>query len=293
MRIKLKVCCGIIGAASLLTSPSLFASYVVIGTGTMTLTAPGYSGDAQANGDQAGPYSVYNLTSSSGVVPINGSVPSPVSSTGGQFETFCIGTQVDYSPPYVGYYQISDTVQPGGAALNPIPGTGSGAVGTPGFVTWGTAYLYSQYRAGAFTSGPLAVAGFGDGLANNNETDALQQAIWSLQGQVFAGIVGYGPDTPDATAYAYFMNLASTAATKDGITGGDGSEAYGAFGVYALNIYSGSGTGPSFNAEPQGDYAQPQLVLVPVPEPTTFLAGGLMLLPFGASALRIARKRLA
>jgi hypothetical protein len=34
-------------------------------------------------------------------------------------------------------------------------------------------------------------------------------------------------------------------------------------------------------------------VLTPVPEPTTMIAGALLLLPFGASTLRILRRRTA
>jgi hypothetical protein len=38
---------------------------------------------------------------------------------------------------------------------------------------------------------------------------------------------------------------------------------------------------------------QAQLVIVPVPEPTTVIAGVLLLLPFGASTLKILRKKRA
>jgi hypothetical protein len=175
---------------------------------------------------------------------------------GSSFETFCIGTQVDYNPGLTYSYEISDTVQ---------PATG---VGAPGFVTWGTAWLYSQYRANLLPDGA-------NGAINNGATDALQKLIWVLQEQSLSGV----NFSADPSVYADLSSAVAAAAAAAGVS--DSSDANGAFGVYALNMLSGT------------TYVQPQLCMVPVPEPTTFLAGGLMLLPFVVSALRIARKRLA
>jgi hypothetical protein len=245
MRMKLKGCCGIIVASSLLTSPSLFAE--IIGTGSLTITAPGYPPD------QAGPYAISSLTASSGLNP------------GSSFETFCLGTQINYSPGSTYSYQISDTVQPSGSPTASPPG-----VGSPGFVTWGTAWLYSQYRAGLI----------GDGSNNDGENDALQGLIWYLQGQSTTKPEGV-TYSPDSGFYTTFLNDVMSAASKAGVS--DTSDANGAFGVYALNLYTGSSSDPT--------YAQPQLCLVTTPEPTTFLAGTLMLLPFGSSAFRQLRKK--
>jgi hypothetical protein len=235
---KSKIGCGIV-AASLLAAQGVFASF--IGTGSLNIVAPGYPPD------QAGPYTVTILGVTSGLRPI---------STGGSFETFCMGPQVDYYPGSTYNYEISDTVQP------------SGVVSSPGYdyVTWGVAWLYSQYRAGAI----------GAGTQNNHLNDALQDAIWTLQGQSLAGVTFY----PDSTAYQNFMDAAANAAAVANISS-DQNNANGAFGVYALDMVSG------------GTYAQPQLCMVPVPEPDTILAGALMLLPFGAGALRLVRRRLA
>jgi hypothetical protein len=204
------------------------------------------------------------------VSPLTGFAPVTPASTPGSFQTFCIGTQVNYTPGTTYYYQISDTVQP----------SGTGGVGPPGYVTFGTAYLYSEYRAGAFNT--LIADG-----PNTQESDALQAAIWTLQGQSFgSGIVSFGsedPNGPTQSEINYFLNLASNEATLDHVTH-DTNNANGAFGVYALNLSTSS-------TFANGDWAQPQLVIVP--EPTTVVAGGLMLLPFGAALLRLARKRLA
>ena len=44
---------------------------------------------------------------------------------------------------------------------------------------------------------------------------------------------------------------------------------------------------------PWSTFAAGTLIPVPVPEPTTMIAGALLLLPFGASTLRIVRRRMA
>jgi hypothetical protein len=59
-----------------------------------------------------------------------------------------------------------------------------------------------------------------------------------------------------------------------------------------------AGTGPisvlDLNTLPNGnDFALANISLVAVPEPTTMVAGALLLLPFGASTLRILRRRTA
>jgi hypothetical protein len=250
---KFKTCCGIIGAASLLASQSLFAAYSYIGSGSLDITAPGFSAD----GDQAGPYQV-SMQVTSG--------PTPISST--SFETFCLGTEVDYYPPASYSYQISETVQPMYNDNGNVPGVGLN------YVAWGTAWLYSQFRAGTF----------GPNNSYDTETlDILQLAIWSLQGQPAGGIQLSPVAEGDINLSADVQNLldeVALAATANHVTS-DENNADGAFGVYALNMLSGS------------TYMQPQLVMLPVPEPTTWMAGGLMLLPFGASVLRIARKRVA
>jgi hypothetical protein len=221
-----------------------------IGTGSLYITAPNYS----ATGDQAGPYSV-QIETEAGV--------KPASTT---FQTFCIGTEVDYSPGSTFSYQISDNVEP--YTANQAPGSYN--VGTPGYVTWGTAYLYSEYLAGGF--GSLTIT----------QEDALQVAIWDLQQQPIIDITlspGETIASAQALAAATFLEDATNAATAAHISSVE-NEANGAFGVYALDMYSGS------------TYVQPQLVEVPcVPEPATFAAGAMLLVPLGVSALRKLRKK--
>jgi hypothetical protein len=59
------------------------------------------------------------------------------------------------------------------------------------------------------------------------------------------------------------------------------ADANGAYGVWVLQL-----------TDSCGNQKQSQLVLCPVvPEPSTVVAGVLLLLPFGVSALRILRKK--
>jgi len=232
----------LLAAATILGAYSSQAA--ILGTGTLTITAPGFPLD------QAGPYQVSITAVSTG--------PNP----GSSFNTFCLGTQVDYFPGTTYGYQISDVVQP----VNSQPSGHD-------YVTWGTAWLYSQYRAGLI----------GDGSANDVKNDALQEAIWTLQGQSLSGIT-LSADSQShpatlASDLSSFLSQAHTAALGASISS-EYNNANGAFKVYALNMFTGTIGSPT--------WVQPQLVLVP--ETSTVLAGALLILPFGLSVVRMRRK---
>jgi hypothetical protein len=139
------------------------------------------------------------------------------------------------------------------------PGNSYSVVTSP-TVSIGTAYLYSQFAAGT-----LSGYNYAYGANRENTAGALQQAIWWLQGQT--GGVKDGFVTAAETALGNLTDAEIRAAAN------------GAYGVVALDL----GT--------RDQPAQDQLAIVPVPEPTTVIAGALLLLPFGASALRILRKK--
>jgi hypothetical protein len=126
-------------------------------------------------------------------------------------------------------------------------------------ISIGTAWLYSQFAAGILSGYTYA---YGGGRVST--AGALQQAIWWLEDEV--GGVNNS-----------LVALAKDTLNKDDTTIRD--DANGAYGVYALNL----GT---------PGQVQDQLVIV-VPEPTTVLAGALLLLPFGVSTLRILRRNRA
>jgi hypothetical protein len=121
-------------------------------------------------------------------------------------------------------------------------------------ITLGTAYLYTQFRLGS-------LSGYTYGSAAS--ANALQAAIWWLQGQNFG-------------AKNSFVTLAETALglTDSTITGAEVGNT-----VFAINLTDANGT-------PH----QPQLGYNAVPEPSTVVAGALLLLPFGVSTVRILRK---
>lgn len=123
--------------------------------------------------------------------------------------------------------------------------------GSPDPLSLGTAYLYSQFRQGL--------------LATPVDSDVrgglFQQAIWALEDEEAA---------PAAGANLYY-DLAKTVA-------GWNTDANGAYGVVVLQLYG-----------PNGDLRQDVLGIVP--EPTTVMAGALLLLPFAASTIRILRKK--
>jgi hypothetical protein len=121
-------------------------------------------------------------------------------------------------------------------------------------IVLGTAWLYSGFRSGALANYTYGSAG----SAND-----LQSAIWYLQGNA----VGVNN---------YFVTEAQAALTLLGL-GSVTGVANGAFGVFALTLTDG-----------QGNSAQP--VLGMVPEPSTVVAGMLLLLPFAVSTVRIMRK---
>jgi len=125
--------------------------------------------------------------------------------------------------------------------------------GGPANVTLGTAWLYSE-----FCSGDLASYGYVYG--NASSADQLQQAIWYFQG------------SPGGVDNAFVLDA------QGAVGAGNSTNASGgAYGVFALTL-----------TDANGGYAQPLLGMVP--EPSTVVAGVLLLLPFGVSTVRILRK---
>jgi len=160
------------------------------------------------------------------------------------FQTFCIEYNEEF---YVGQtynVSISDRAMYGSQAP-------SGDA-----LSIGTAWLYSQFAAGT-----LANYTYAFGKSRTISANALQQAIWWLEGEG-------GTKNALISAAEQALNL-----TDDSIK----YDSQGAYGVKALNL---------------GDpgKVQDQLVIV-VPEPATMVAGLFLVIPFGFSGLRILRQR--
>ncbi len=124
--------------------------------------------------------------------------------------------------------------------------------GGPANVTLGTAWLYNE-----FSSGDLASYGY---VYNDpSSANQLQQAIWYFQGSSGGVDNAFVVDAQNAVGAGNSTNASG-----------------GAYGVFALTLTTGN------------TYAQPILGIVP--EPSTVVAGVLLLLPFGVSTVRILRK---
>jgi hypothetical protein len=171
-----------------------------------------------------------------------------VAGLGATFDTFCVEGNEYFSPP--GTYN---------AVVNPLGAVNGGVTGgNPDPVSMGTAWLYSQFRAGTLA-----------GYTGAPTVGQLQEAIWFQEGEV-----NLTAAQVSANQFLQLLNVNYPA----WLGYNSAVNANGAWGVEALNVTTLS-----------GGIAQDQLVIVP--EPTTMIAGALLLLPFGASAVRILRRK--
>jgi hypothetical protein len=190
----------------------------------------------------------------------------------GTFLTFCIEESEYFTPGDSYSYKINTGAVAGGGDAAPKsvdPNTGLPMDN----ISIGTAYLYSQFRNGGIVVSSDAQAG------------ELQNAIWFLEDE--GGSLSVGIDT--------LLTGALGAGGAGDVNWKKDSD--GAYGVVALNLFDGPPEGGSYNNEftaPDGTkHFLNQDMLGIVPEPTTILAGVLLLLPFGASTLRILRRKTA
>jgi hypothetical protein len=127
--------------------------------------------------------------------------------------------------------------------------------GSPDPLSLGAAWLYSYYSRGI-------LANFANTQADVSD---LQIAIWMFEQELSAG---------DGTGLYDLNNKYYKAAVAAGQTGANAPVGY--LGVQVMNLTE------------NGVKKQDLLV---VPEPSTMIAGALLLLPFGASAARILRRK--
>jgi hypothetical protein len=159
------------------------------------------------------------------------------------FQTFCLETN-EYI--YIGgtyNYTLSDSAMGGGSG-GPRPDP----------ISLGTAYLYSQFRAGT-------LQGYNGSVEAQN---ALQTAFWFLEGETMASGLTYDPKFVNIALNALGLTLEQLKA-----------DANGAFGVGVANLWNADGSG-----------AQSMLALVP--------DGGLtaMLLGLGIGGLALFSRKL-
>lgn len=182
--------------------------------------------------------------------------PLALNPDGTRFQSFCLETTEEIADATVGYGPFSGTIDKG--AVN-----GGYSGGNPDPISLGTAYLYYKFATGQLNYD------YANAVSRLSDARLLQDCIWFLEGE-YAG--AYGPNSVFNTSNKYYQIVS-------GLFGGSvTSDANGEFGVYALNLVTRDGV-------------QVQSQLIYLPEPSTVVAGALLLLPFGVSTLRILRKK--
>jgi hypothetical protein len=168
----------------------------------------------------------------------------------GSFQTFCVEEGETFNPGVSYIVKGLNT-----KALN-------GGVGPLGdTLSQGTSWLYRQFASGVFAS-------YNYGAGRSASETALQVAIWALEDE---GTWTQG-DLANVFEQAVVTKFGSWANAKlDAVIGTSD------YGVRVMNLVDAG-----------GGLHQDNLVIVP--EPTTMIAGALLLLPFGASTLRFFRK---
>lgn len=192
----------------------------------------------------------FTVTVTSSLTP----VMSQVVSAGNPFLAFCL----EYSEHITlsnnqGYYvNVSNQAINGGGGPNPDP------------VSLVTAYLYSQYRAGTNPNVPTTPTG----AAN------LQNAIWWMEQEL--GNDATAATTGGAALITYAKGQLGLGALTDAAL--RATDANGAYGVRVLNVYSN----PQLTSLNQD-------MLAMVPEPSTYAAAALLMVPVLMQARRMRR----
>jgi hypothetical protein len=150
-------------------------------------------------------------------------------------------------------------------------------IGKSSLVSEGAGWLYSTFAKDTWVSaGAATTYNYNTGSDRVSSAGNLQLALWFCQGLISLNQAQAGG--------VEGINGSATGFLDDAVT--------------ALNLSAGDYTGLQTFSGPKFGVSelimiggQEQLILVP--EPTTMIAGALLLLPFGASTLRILRRRTA
>jgi hypothetical protein len=254
----MKNLCMVLSLAGVMAVPNLFASMSVTLMDDSSKYSYGNGGEFRAVGnpglDAIVNWNAYS-TSTKGTVTAatDGSSWGYSSGLNNQlyFQTFCVEVNEEFTPGTSYSVGVSQNAMYGSQPPNGDP------------ISIGTAWLYSQFAAGTLSGYNYA---YGGGRQSSTSAGALQQAIWWLEAEP-NGVRDSFINTAEDALYG------AHGAAQDALIVGNSN---GAYGVDVLNLGLAGAV-------------QDQLVIV-VPEATTLVAGALLLLPFGASTLRILRR---
>ncbi len=182
-----------------------------------------------------------------------------ITGQGTGFETFCVQVTEYYAPGVTYNASITPGIVP------PEPN------GTP--LPIGVSYLYSQ-----FAQGILAGYDYTSGIGRETSADELQDAIWYLQGEIG---VGYQNNSSELYQFELTDPLLVLDENEFGsLARAEAAPPEGYDGTHVLDLNSGPGS-----------YNQDQLIYSSVPEPATFAAGAMLLLPLGWGLFRAVRRQ--
>ncbi len=250
----MKRLCVLACLAGILAAPAVQAAMQVTLYQDLSNYSSGVGGEFSARPDAA-------LLSANPALAGYSSATAGLTAASPYFQTFCIEVAEEFTPGAAYNVTINDKALYNGGQF---PG------GDP--ITFGTAWLYSQFAAGT-----LSGYDYSYGSGRTVSAGDLQQAIWYLEGEVTGLVAG----SADGTA---FYNTAALA-----LSGTINNAANGAYSVVALNLWTPNGDGSN------GAAAQDQLMVVPgttaVPEPDVVSFGILVLLPLGFYKVRALIRR--
>jgi hypothetical protein len=183
------------------------------------------------------------------------------------FLTFCVETD-EFMQFGSGDYDVE---------VSQSSDTGGRRGPSPDPISLATAWLYSNFIAGTLDDNTAAASRY---QYTYNETGAghLQNAIWFLEQELPDStspelLLPPSNQSRDLIRFAMLATgtiIAGVNPTAEEYDTAQNTNADGAFGVHVLRMYNGL---------PGGNGAFNQDILVVVPEPSTYIAGGLALIP--------------
>ncbi|RJP33330.1 MAG: hypothetical protein C4547_12550 [Phycisphaerales bacterium] len=180
---------------------------------------------------------------------------------GTSFQTFCVEYSEHINPPANYWADITEYATGGNGGWDGNKGPGGSHSDD---LSYGTAYLYTQFRTGAlFSAGYQSAPSF----ARENDARALQIAIWLLEGERTEGQLAGETNLAQGKIW---RDQAVSAVANNVWTAGLGN-------VRVLNLWGDAG---------RTEFRQDQLIMIPAP-------GAALLATLGLAMVGFVRRRFA